>query len=118
MTSRKGIYPFPVQLIQIEGQPPVQGQIVLLTAAGFLVQFPAAGSYRVGDQVRAQFQVPGATTTMAELMTVIKSYFTYAVAKDGTKSKIQVFEMHFVNLDASKKNVIDQFVQNTEKAGE
>lgn len=106
-------YPINAHLVWSDGTPPIQGQIVKITLTGFLVQFASASSHKMGDLCATTFQIPGYDVQFNETMRVVKSYLSYAVGSDGTKSKIQMVEMHFGVLDNSKKKAIELFVQQT-----
>lgn len=102
-------YPIPVSLLTAASPTPVKGDILKLTNAGFLVQVATLQNWQTGDRAQAQFSLPGVTGAFDEAMKVIKAYLKWGQSAEG-KVKVQIFEMHFLSLAASKKSVIDQFV--------
>lgn len=104
------VYPIATSLLTPASPTPIKGEILKLTNLGFLVQVVTPQNWQTGDRAQVQFQLPGVARDYDEPVKVIKAYLKWAQSEGAEKVKVQIFEMHFLSLAASKKLVIDQFV--------
>ncbi len=103
------VYPIATSILTPASPTPVRGEILKLTNLGFLVQVATPQNWQTGDRMQVQFELPGVARDYDEPVKVIKAYLKW-VQGPSEKLKVQIFEMHFLSLAASKKLVIDQFV--------
>ncbi len=103
--------PFPITVnFTQEGGVPLRGQIMKLTSGGMLVNFLAPHAFKMGDQLKAAFNLRGFENDFNEAVTVVKSYLSYMQMSDNSKAKVQLVEMHFLAMDFPHKQIVERFL--------
>lgn len=104
--------PFPITVNFVkEGAAPLRGQIMKLTTSGMLVNFMVPDAFKMGDKLKAAFNLRGSDHDFQEGVTVVKSYLSFANGPNNEKVKVQLVEMHFVDMDFKRKQIVEQFLQ-------
>lgn len=104
--------PFPITVNFVkEGAGPLRGHIMKMTTGGMLVKFIVPDAFKMGDKLKAAFNLRGFEHDFNEAVTVVKSYFSFAIGPNNVKTKVQLVEMHFVEQDFQRKQIIEQFLE-------
>lgn len=103
-------YPFPAGLKDSQGTR--QGNIVLLTETGVLLEIPIA-SVQPGDKVDVTFQLPVLAENVEFSGVVVKVYNSLigdSQHSGAPSSAIQRLEVHIRGIDSSSRNRIRRFL--------
>lgn len=94
-------YPIPLDVVKVEGQPPLKESIVKLTDIGFLMRVEANHFYKVGEDYSFRFQLPVLGTEIRAGGKVIKTY---------ANPREHLVEIHFVALGDRERSAIHNFL--------
>ncbi|PWU20149.1 MAG: hypothetical protein C5B49_04740 [Bdellovibrio sp.] len=107
----KSPFPFPALVLAAEGKPPVTLQVLKMAPNGLIASLPPEFVVRTGESIQISFDLPITEVMFAETMTVVKTYLSHQLRAHGEKTKQQLVELHFRDLETNKKTVVDQFLQ-------
>lgn len=103
-------YPFGVEIVLVEGAPPVRGFVHRLTDVGFLMRTANEHHFKVGDNHQARFELPGVHLSFNEAVKVIKTYDAVEDIKNKELKKNFTIELHFRSLAPKKREEILKFL--------
>ncbi|MCE3009251.1 MAG: hypothetical protein LW875_01395 [Proteobacteria bacterium] len=106
-------YPFNVQIVKAEGQPPFNAQIVKLTPIGFLMRFDRSHHFKVGDEHLAVFVLPVVNFEVKTSVRVIKIYLGQELLLGNRKQNIYTVELHFKLLDGNDRISIEDYLKKS-----
>jgi len=106
-------YPFDVQIVKSEGQPPFKAHIVKLTPVGFLMRFELSYYFKVGDEHLATFVLPVVNSEIKTAVKVIKTYDGQEVLLGNVKQKIYTVEMHFKKLEGNNRISVEEYLKKS-----
>ena len=105
-------YPFAVDLLMVEGQPPLKGMIVKMTDIGFLMKVETS-FYKVSQKYQINFVLPVMEVMVRCQAKVVKTYDGIEqLSKEGSK-KQYIVELHFIELPSTAKTSINSYLHKS-----
>lgn len=103
-------YPFSVDLLKVEGQPALKGQIVKLTDVGFLMKVDTLNFYRISEKYQLSFILPVMEVPVRSQGKVVKTYDGLEQFKKESSKKQYLVEIHFIELPSNAKTSINNYL--------
>lgn len=106
-------YPFGVDLLKMEGQPPMKGQVVKLTEIGFLMKVDTLNFYKVSEKYQLNFVLPVMEVSIRSQGKVVKTYDGIEQFNKETNKKQYLVEIHFIELPSNAKTSISNYLHKS-----